>query len=80
MQHKIWLMIPSTSSEMESFINSELRKTSFENESQEENVKAYNDTKRGISECQLRFTIEVTKENIDLSKLLKALQFKKQLI
>jgi hypothetical protein len=54
-----------TGYEMESFINNELMKTSFvEDESQAEDVKAQSDTKRSISECELEFSFEVTKENI----------------
>jgi hypothetical protein len=68
--------------EMESFINSELMKTSHvEDESQTEDVKAQNDTKNNISECEFEFSFEVIKKNIGLSKIIiepwEELQFDK---
>jgi hypothetical protein len=65
----------------------------LKDESQAEDVKAQNDTKSNISECELDFSFEVTKENIhecleehqqvqnDLSKIIvrpwEELQFNK---
>jgi len=47
---------------MESFINSELMKTSFiEGKSQVEDVKAESDTKSSVSEYEREFSFEVTK-------------------